>query len=183
MLAYHVVTDRPMYVGQQIIFDEAHHSGVYQRVHDKIDTVNDIYANPARYNAETLEHHTSVALRELALEEVRQEKYPQHPSRMGCMYVSKSFEEADNWGKFFAEIGRPTYHIVKLEINGNCFMGDATKCFKGQLNKEENLKLAEFYWESKIDTSNQQAICEILVNGKITVVEIVKEINANINSD
>ena len=183
MLAYHVVTDRPMYVGQQIIFDEAHHSGVYQRVYDKIDTVNDIYANPARYNAETLEHHTSVALRELALEEVRQEKYPQHPSRMGCMYVSKSFEEADNWGKFFAEIGRPTYHIVKLEINGNCFMGDATKCFKGQLNKEENLKLAELYWESKIDTSNQQAICEILVNGKITVVEIVKEINANINSD
>lgn len=62
-------------------------------------------------------------------------------------------------------------------------MGDATKCFKGQLNKEENLKLAELYWESKIDTSSQQAICEILVNGKITVVEIVKEINANINSD
>lgn len=38
MIAYHVVTDRPMYVGQQIIFDE--------------------------------EHHTCVALRELALEEV-----------------------------------------------------------------------------------------------------------------
>ncbi|MBQ8638950.1 MAG: DUF2441 domain-containing protein [Lachnospiraceae bacterium] len=183
MFAYHVVTDRPMYVGQRIMFDEEHHSGVYQRVYDKIDIVNDIYANPAKYDVETLEHHTSVALRELALEEVRQKKYPQYPSRMGCLYVSKSFEEAENWGKFFAEIGRPTYHIVKLDIEGNCFIGDATKCFKGRLSKEENLRLAEVYWESNVDTENKQAICEMLVNGQITVVEIVKEINANIQSN
>lgn len=31
MFAYHVVTERPMYVGQQILFDEERHSGVYQR--------------------------------------------------------------------------------------------------------------------------------------------------------
>ena len=183
VFAYHVVTDRPMYVGQQIMFDEEHHSGVYQRVYDKIDIVNDIYANPAKYDVETLEHHTSVALRELALEEVRQKEYPHYPSRMGCLYVSKSFEEAEKWGKFFAEIGRPTYHIVKLDIKGNCFIGDATKCFKGQLSKEENLNLAEVYWESNVDTENKQAICEMLVNGQITVVEIVKEINANIESN
>lgn len=183
MFAYHVVTDRPMYVGQQIIFDDEHHSGVYQRVYDKLDIVNDIYANPSKYDAETLEHHTSVALRELALEEVRQKKYPQYPSRMGCLYVSKTLKEADNWAKFFVEIGRPTYHIVKVKIEGNCFIGDATKCFDGQLDKEENLKLAEIYWENKIDDSNQQAIYEMLVNGKITVVEIVKEIHANIDHD
>ena len=43
MHVYHVVTDRPMYVGQQIIFDEQHHSGVYRRVQEKIDIVKDIY--------------------------------------------------------------------------------------------------------------------------------------------
>ncbi len=180
MVVYHVVTDRPMYVGQQIIFDDEHHSGVYQRVYEKIDTVDDIYANPDKYDAETLEHHTSVALRELALEEIRQKKYPKYPSRMGCLYVSETFEEAESWGKFFAEIGRPTYDIVKLNVNGNCFVGDATKCFKGQLSKSENLKLAEIYWENNADTENFQAIREILVNGEITVLEIVKEINANI---
>lgn len=180
MYAYHVVTDRPMYVGQQIIFDENHHSGVYERVYDKIDIVKDIYTNPSKYNAEALEHHTAVALRELALEEVRQKKYSHYPSRMGCLYVSKTLEEAENWGKFFAKIGRPTYHIVKLEIKGNCFVGDATKCFKGLLDKEENLKLAEIYWESKVDTTNEQSICEMLVDGQITVMEIVKEINANV---
>lgn len=29
-----------MQVGQQIVFDETHHSGVYRRVFDKIDIVN-----------------------------------------------------------------------------------------------------------------------------------------------
>ena len=62
-------------------------------------------------------------------------------------------------------------------------MGDATKCFKGQLSKEENLRLAETYWESEVDKENQQSICEMLVNGQITVIEIVKEINANIEVD
>ena len=41
MVAYHVVTDRPMYVRQQIIFDGKHHSGVYQ-------VVKEINANLAK---------------------------------------------------------------------------------------------------------------------------------------
>lgn len=53
MFAYHVVTDRPMYVGQKIVFDGENYSGVYQRVYNKIDIVNDIYANPDNYDVET----------------------------------------------------------------------------------------------------------------------------------
>ena len=30
---YHVVTERPMELGQEIIFDDNHHSGVYERVY------------------------------------------------------------------------------------------------------------------------------------------------------
>lgn len=180
MYAYHVVTDRPMKVGQQIIFDETHHNGVYQRVYDKLDIVREIYSNPAKYSAETLEHHTSVAMRELALEKVRKKMYPEYPSRMSCLYVSKTFEEADNWGKFFAEIGRPTYSIVKLEIDGNCFIGDATKCFDAQLDEQENLRLAEIYWKNESNDADNQPILEMLVDGHIKVVELIKEINANI---
>ena len=83
--------------------------------------------------------------------------------------MSRTLEEAENWGKFFAEIGRPTYHIVKLDVDGNCFVGDATKCFRGQLSKEENLKLAEIYWESCGDAPD--GIREILVSGRITVTD------------
>ena len=46
MYAYHVVTDRPLEVGQKIIFDESHHNGVYKRVYDKINIVKDIYRHP-----------------------------------------------------------------------------------------------------------------------------------------
>ena len=183
MYVYHVVTDRPMYAGQEIVFDETHRSGVYSRVLAKADAVQAIYANPSEYDADTLEHHTSVALRELALEEVRQKKYPHYPSRMGCLYVSPTLEEAERWGEFFARIGRPTYHIVRLEVQGNCFTADATKCFRGQLYKEENLKLAERYWETRVEESDETAVREMLVSGKIRVLEILKEINANIPGD
>lgn len=121
-----------------------------------------------------------VALRELALEEAGLEKYPAYPSGMSCLYVSKTLKEADDWGKYFTEIGRPTYSIAKLEIKGNCFVGDATKCFDGRLDKQENLRLDESYWENKHNDINNPSICEMLVDGTITVIEIIKEINANI---
>ena len=54
------------------------------------------------------------------------------------------------------------------------------KCFDGRLQKAENLKLAEDYWKSGTDEKHQPKICEMLVDGDIVVVEIVKEINANI---
>ena len=91
-----------MKCGQHIIFDENHHSGVYERVQEKMEKVHDIYENPDKYDEKTLEHHTSVALRELALEEVRRKKYPQFPSRMSCLYVSRTLKEAEQWGEFFA---------------------------------------------------------------------------------
>ena len=170
-----------MQVGQQIVFDENHHSGVYQRVHDRLKTVEAIYANPSGYHAETLEHHTAVALRELALEEVRLQKYPFYPSRMSCLYVSETLEEAEKWADFFARIGRPTYHIVYLEIDGRYFAGDATKCFRGQPDKNENLRLAERYWRNDPADSSEPPVRELLADGKITVLEIIKEINANIS--
>ncbi len=176
LFAYHVVTDRTMQLGQHIIFDEEHHSGVYQRVMEKLDIVNDIYQYPEKYDADNLEHHTSVALRELALEEVRRAKYPMYPSRMGCLYVSKTLEESERWFDFFTRIGRPTYQIVKLRIHGNCFVGDATKCFDASLSKEENLQLAEIYWENKANTAEEPPIIEMLVDGDIEVVEIIKEV-------
>ena len=171
--AYHVVTEKPMYIDQHIVFDENHHNGVWQRVNEKLDIVNDIYNNPEEYNNIQLEHHTSVALRELALEKVRADKYPNYPSRMACLYVSETLEEAERWFDYFISLGRPTFQIVKLKIHGNVFYGDATKCFNGKLTETENLNLAEQYWANK--KFNDDSVKEMLVNGDIEVVEIIKE--------
>lgn len=169
---YHVVTEKPMYVGQHIVFDENHHNGVWQRVNEKIDIVCDIYNNPKKYKDIELEHHASVALREIALEQVRVEKHPNYPSRMACLYVSKTLEEAEKWFDYFVSLGRPTFQIVKLQVNGNMFYGDAENCFDGKLSEKENLILAEKYWKN--EDFNESSIIEMLVDGDIEVVEIVK---------
>ncbi len=170
--AFHVVTERPMEKGQRIIFDENHHSGVYERVMSKLETVDEIYANPKKYRAQELEHHVSVALRELALEEVRVKEFPCYPSRLSCLYVSKTLEEAKDWLDYFVSLKRPVFGIARLSIDGRFFLGDAEKCFRGKTNKEENLRLARLYWscpKEEIETP------EMLIDGIITVEEIIKE--------
>ena len=169
---FHVVTERPMHLGQQIFFDEIHHSGVYDRVMEKKALVEKIYAEPEQFAGKELDHHTLVALRELALEEVRCEKYPGYPSRMSSLYVSKTLEEANKWFDFFTGIGRPTFQIVKVRVNGRVFEGNANNCFDGGKDKNANMELAEKYWQC-VGLGDEQAVREILVDGMIEVVEIV----------
>lgn len=173
--AYHAVTERPMRLGQHILFDETHHSGVYQRVMVQLDRVQDIYQNPMKYENAELEYPIIVALRELALEEVRREKYPEYPSRMSCLYVSETLQESEQWADYFLSLGRPTFQIVRVRITGKRFIGDATKCFDATISKEENLKLAEKYWENGGNPPDEPPIKEFLVSGDIEIVEIVKE--------
>lgn len=175
--AYHVVTERPMTQGQQIRIDRSFQSGVFRRVMEKLPLVEKIYAHPDQF-PDSLEHHTHVALRELALEEVRQNQFPDYPSRLHCLYVSESLSEAKQWAKYFASLGRPTYHIVRLEIDGRRFTGDAALCFDGVPDRAANLALAERYWCAA--SQSNSPIREILVDGHLTVAEIVQEIQANI---
>lgn len=178
MYAYHVVTERPMALGQQIIFDAVHRSGVYQRVMDKLPLVQDVLAHPAEHPL-PLEHHLSVAIRELALEQVRQQDFPEYPSRMACLYVSETLEESQRWADFFIRIGRPTYAIVKLHVEGRCFAGDACNCFDGTPNQPDDLANARHYWLN-LPSSEGEPVREMLVDGVMTVVEIVQELNANL---
>lgn len=180
MFYYHVVSDIPKYVGEHIILNDEHPNGVYKRVYAHIDTVNDIYRHPEMYKGTDLSHEVVVALRELALEKIRNEKYPQYPSRMASLYVSKTYEEAERWAEYFARIGRPTYAIAKIGVTGNCYIGDAYKCFDGTVYEEENLRMAELYWKNGQNEDGQPPIIEILVDGDIEILEIMKEINANI---
>ena len=179
-VVYHVVTERPMRPGQHILFDQDHHNVVYARVMDKWELVEKIYADPAAYEGADLDHHTKVALRELAMEEVRQRRFPQYPSRMACLFVSETLGEAEDWAAFFAnDCRRPTYHIVRLRVHGRLFAGDACNCFDGAPDKEENLRLAENYWRNG-PNGEDRPVKELLAAGDILVEEIVREINKNI---
>lgn len=177
---YHVISDIPKKAGEHIILDETHPNRVHKRVYEQIEIVEEIYQHPDRYKDVEICHAVNVALRELALERIRKEKHPQYPSRMASLYVSRTFKEAEQWGDYFAKLGRPTYGIAKIRVSGNCFIGDAYKCFDGTIYEEENLRLAEIYWTNGPNEDGREPIVEILVDGDIEIVEIVKEINANI---
>lgn len=171
---YHVVTNKPMYVGQKISFTETNQSGVYKRVMEKESLVNDIYLHPENYKQEDLEHHTKVALRELAMEEIRKKHYPNHPSRMKSLYVSTDLEDSNMWANSFINKGRVVYQIVKLKTTGNSFTGNAYNCFEGTTNKEYNLKESFKYWNNIIEDESK-IIYETIIDGEIEVVEIIKE--------
>lgn len=177
---YHVVSDSPKQVGQHFVLNEENPNGVYHRVHAQLHVVEDIARNPGKYEGDALSHEVHVALRELALEKVRKEKYPQFPSRMASLYVSKTYDEAVRWGEYFARIGRPTYSVARIKAHGNVYEGDASKCFDGTTSEEENLRLAALYWRNEPNEDGHAPIVEVLVDGEIEIVEILKEINANL---
>lgn len=180
-IAYHVVTERPMQAGQILRFDQDMLTGVARRVNEKAGTVEQIYAHPELFVGEELEHHTRVALRELALEEVRSSRYPQYPSRLNCLYVSETLDEAEIWAKSFVRWGRPTYHIVKVSLTGRVFAGDAHNCFDATTDRMQNLSLAERYWRNLPNEYGKTPVREILADGEIKVLEIVREIRKNLN--
>ena len=154
---YHVVTERPMELGQEIIFDQNHHSGVYERVYKLLDEVTDIYNNYERYSNVEFDHHTKVALRELAL------------------------EEAESWYDYFISLGRPTYQIVKVSVDGNSFTGDACNCFDGTLDKKYNLEQAKIYWRAEDNAKGKKPVYETIVDGKIKVIEIIRTNEKDLN--
>lgn len=168
---YHVVTERPMYLGQEIIFDENHHSGVFERINKEKELVDKLYSGEKIGLTDDLKK----ALREYALEEIRLNEFPNYPSRLSCLYVSNTLDEAMFWYNIFIEQGRPTFQIVKVEVNGSYFTGDAWNCFKGTSDKNKNLELARRYWNNEDNLRGEKPIVETLVDGKIKVIEIIKE--------
>ena len=177
MKVYHVVCDRPLQVGQRIIFDEENRSGVYQR--DGAGGYGGGRAGASGKYPLPLEHHLDVAIRELAMEQVRRQHYPEYPSRMACLYVSREVGPAKQWAEYFARLGRPTYAVVELAVEGRCFVGDALNCFDGTPDQADNLARAERYWQNA-PNEDGDPIWEMLVDGDIRVVRVIEEINANI---
>jgi len=172
---YHAVTEKPMLMGQKIIFDEQHRNGVYNRVMTckRILDGEEFDNEFTELIRSDLGKWTKITYRELALEKVRIEEYPHYPSRMACLYTSRSFDEAEKWAGYFQKIGRKVYSIVKLKVEGNIFDGDACNCFDGTNIGNEDIEKARHYW--KMDIPNEKPVIETLVDGIIYVDEIMVE--------
>lgn len=178
---YHVVTEKAMELNQIIVFNRNHCNGVAKRVDriEKLRIQNNIDMNLLdkidKILYKDLKHWCNISDRELALEEVRKRYYPQYPSRIACLYVSKNLEDARKWADYFIELGRNTYQIVELQNDGNFFTGDANNCWYECPTKKEALNRARYYWQNKPNEQYKEPIYETIIDGKIKVVKIIKD--------
>lgn len=169
---YHVVTERPMELGQRIVLDEAHPNGVCRRVRA---WERHAQGQPAGAEADALissnpDRWAKVARRELAMEKIRREQFSDLPSRLGCLYTSRTLEAAQTWADFFRKVGRKVYSIVLLEVDGPVFDADACNCFDGT-GDETDLVNALRYWQN---APTDEPVIETLAAGTLTVVKIIQ---------
>lgn len=184
---YHVVTERPMQLNQEIIFNETHRNGVYGRIkrvnelkHRKQDDLEEL-SDFDRIIMQNPSHWQNIANREIVLEEVRKSHYLNLPSRLACLYVSTSLEDAKKWAQYFIEVGRATYQIVELKSDGNAFTGDAHNCWYECPSEEVAKENAHDYWSCQPNKKGEEPVYETIIDGHITVVRIIETFQSDDN--
>lgn len=186
---YHIVTKQRMELGQIISFDQEQKNTLYHFFFEKeqlnskgedfMQILHSQYTNDGigldKENADVAVKYmgqTIRAIREAIVEMVRLQEYPQYPSRLSCLYAAKSYEDALKWKKLFDSFHRKVLQIVKLRVNGHIFEGDGNLLPKEDaIPFARKMEQARVYWQGNMD----QELPELLINGKIEVVEIIDE--------
>lgn len=186
---YHIVTRNKMSVGQIINFKDHQYNTLYQFFFEKeqVNTKGEDFVEilQSHYTAEGLNldkddadvamkymGQTTRAIREVIVEMVRLKEYPQYPSRLSCLYAAKTYEEILKWKQIFDSFNRKVLQIVKLKVNGIYFEGDGNLLPKEDgISFAKKMKQAREYWDGNIHNE----LSELLISGKIEVVEIIDE--------
>ncbi len=182
--AFHLVTNNPMKIGQIIDFTEGQHNTLYRfflekeiRNEQQQDVFNMIAGKSALNEEETAMVKRYLgssirAIREQITEFVRIQHFPHYPSRLSCLYATKTIEQAMQWKALFESYNRQVLQLVKLKVKGRYFEGNAEL-----LPKEDGssfavkIEQAQRYWTDK----SSGPLTELLVDGKIEVCEIIEQ--------
>ncbi|AFU13024.1 TPA: DUF2441 domain-containing protein [Bacillus toyonensis] len=187
--AYHIVTKKKMNIGQIIHFDKNQTNTLYHFFfereqlnatgEDSIQILKSNYINNELHinneNAQVVMNYTDQtirAVRETIVEMVRLQEYPEYPSRLSCLYASKSYEDALKWKALFDSYNRDVLQIVKLLVSGNSFESDGNLLPKEDgISFSRKIEQARDYWKG----NSKSELPELLINGKIQVVEIIND--------
>ena len=172
-----------MAVGQIIDFTEGQHNTLYrfflekEILNDQQQDVYDVIAGKSTLNEEETAlvkrylGSSSRAIREQITEFVRIQNFPHYPSRLSCLYATKTLDQAMQWKALFESYNRQVLQLVKLKVKGRYFEGNAEL-----LPKEDGcsfafkIEQAQKYWTNK----SSGPLTELLIDGKIEVCEIIE---------
>lgn len=185
---YHLVTRKPMYKGQIIDFSNGEYNRLYEfwmKREERTSDGRDVFDVLSKNRILSDEEHKvlvdyifcqSRAVRETITELVRQKKFPHLPSRFSCLYVCDTIEGALKWKKNFEGYNRSVLQLVKLKSDSQAFTGDASllPLVNGD-SFDEKIKQAERYWSGEL----LGVLEEILLGGKIEIVEILEDYTGN----
>lgn len=189
LYVYHIVTRKKMRIGQIINFDKNQKNTLYSFFFEKEhlnskgeDFFHILYehyssegmslniedANVAiKYAGQTIR-----AIREVIVEMVRLQEYPEYPSRMSCLYATKKYEDVLKWKELFISFDRKVLQIVKLRVIGNSFEGDGNLLPKEDgVPFSRKIEQAREYWRGNVNND----LPELLIDGEIEVVEIIDD--------
>lgn len=192
LYVYHIVTRKKMSLGQIINFNKNQNNTLYRfffereqlnsKGEDFIQILQSHYTDKGlNLNKENTEvaikyvDQTIRAIREVIVEMVRLQEYPEYPSRLSCLYAAKSYEDALKWKELFDSYNRNVLQIVKLRVIGNSFEGDGNLLPKEDgAPFSQKIEQAREYWKGNV----KNELPELLINGTIEVVEIINDFSA-----
>lgn len=186
---YHIVTRKKMILGQIINFDKHQKNTLYsfffekEQINSKGEDFIEIFQNNINNDELYLNKENTIvtakyidqtirAIRETIVEMVRLQEFPEYPSRLSCLYATNNYEDALKWKKIFDSYNRKVLQIVKLHVIGNSFESDGTLLPKEDGSPfSKKIEQAREYWKGNA----KNELTELLINGKIEVVEIIDE--------
>ena len=110
--------------------------------------------------------------REMALEEIRKQKYPQLPSRKHSIWLCD--EKGIDFWKNQLSNGDDTLDLYKVLVTGNLFKSSDSFIPNNYSNYETNLSEAMQYWDPHFINEEQEQKAEYLFQGKLKILEKVK---------
>lgn len=159
---YHANSGDELSIGDEIIFDSNTHNKMYDEVYNNEYKLNKMDANELLINkkrdkelALTEEefnlifrtiNNDAFVMRELALEEVRKNKYIDYPSRLNCLYVTKEKEDAVEWSNILKRNKKRCKQVLTLECTGELFIGDGELMKRQNISYQKHIENAEKYW-------------------------------------
>lgn len=196
LVLYQVATDRNYKVGDIIYFNKDIPNGQFNRVFNcdfrlnEIRPSDEMYAVAKRkfkkfkskndiYSIAHILEYYDVAIKEIALEEVRKDKFPTLPSRLHCMYLSISKDIVLQNIKTMAsnrEKNGKVFQAIAVKLNGTIFK--AGKVYVSREAKSFNYykEKANDYWKQKGLKDNE--VQEVLFEGTAEIVEILDTITS-----
>lgn len=108
--------------------------------------------------------------REMALEEVRKQKFPHLPSRKHSIWLCDE-NSLEFWKDELVKEEQDTLDLYKVLITGELFKSSDSFIPDNNVNYETILKQAEIYWNPIFETELQESKAEYLFQGKVKILE------------